>query len=250
MCARAAAASSSCTARCAASSARTAGRCSTAAISRSASRPTTPGSRSPRTSPLGPDGDVLPESTTGFRVPACTVCGGMLKPDVVFFGEFIPAEKFREAEQLVRTQRRARDRGLVARGQLRHPAPRARTAAATARRHRQSRRDPRRRASDGQGRRGHERRAAGPRRGSPHARVAPHLRRGGLGSKGDTADPHPPRRDRLEPRPAHPGIHRHPAQRHRPCAGSGCRRRPACAARPLLDDRRAFGRVERPLART
>ena len=25
----------------------------------------------------------------------------MLKPDVVFFGEFIPAEKFREAEQLV-----------------------------------------------------------------------------------------------------------------------------------------------------
>lgn len=52
---------------------------------------------------LGPDGDVLPESTDGFRIPACTVCGGMLKPDVVFFGEFIPAEKFREAEQLVRT---------------------------------------------------------------------------------------------------------------------------------------------------
>lgn len=50
---------------------------------------------------LGPDGDVLPESTEGFRVPACSVCGGMLKPDVVFFGEFIPAEKFREAEQLV-----------------------------------------------------------------------------------------------------------------------------------------------------
>lgn len=50
---------------------------------------------------LGPDGDVLPESTTGFRIPYCTVCEGMLKPDVVFFGEFIPAEKFREAEQLV-----------------------------------------------------------------------------------------------------------------------------------------------------
>jgi NAD-dependent SIR2 family protein deacetylase len=50
---------------------------------------------------LGPDGDVLPESTDGFRVPECTVCEGMLKPDVVFFGEFIPAEKFREAEQLV-----------------------------------------------------------------------------------------------------------------------------------------------------
>jgi NAD-dependent SIR2 family protein deacetylase len=51
--------------------------------------------------PLGPDGDVLPESTDGFVVPECSVCGGMLKPDVVFFGEFIPAEKFREAEQLV-----------------------------------------------------------------------------------------------------------------------------------------------------
>jgi NAD-dependent SIR2 family protein deacetylase len=50
---------------------------------------------------LGPDGDVLPESTEGFRIPDCTVCSGMLKPDVVFFGEFIPAGKFREAEQLV-----------------------------------------------------------------------------------------------------------------------------------------------------
>jgi NAD-dependent SIR2 family protein deacetylase len=52
---------------------------------------------------LGPDGDVLPESSDGFVIPACTVCGGMLKPDVVFFGEFIPPEKFREAEQLVHT---------------------------------------------------------------------------------------------------------------------------------------------------
>ncbi len=53
--------------------------------------------------PLGPDGDVVPEATEGFVLPACTVCGGVLKPDVVFFGEFVPAEKFREAEQLVRT---------------------------------------------------------------------------------------------------------------------------------------------------
>lgn len=57
----------------------------------------------PENVPLGPDGDMLPDSTDGFRIPACTVCEGMLKPDVVFFGEFIPAEKFREAEQLVRT---------------------------------------------------------------------------------------------------------------------------------------------------
>lgn len=51
---------------------------------------------------LGPDGDVLPESIDGFVVPSCSVCGGMLKPDVVFFGEYIPVEKFQEAEQLVR----------------------------------------------------------------------------------------------------------------------------------------------------
>ncbi|WP_396658075.1 Sir2 family NAD-dependent protein deacetylase [Microbacterium sp.] len=50
---------------------------------------------------LGPDGDVLPESSDGFVVPACTVCGGVLKPEVVFFGEFIPAQTFREAESLV-----------------------------------------------------------------------------------------------------------------------------------------------------
>ena len=52
---------------------------------------------------LGPDGDVLPETADGFRVPDCSVCGGMLKPDVVFFGEFVPVERFAEAEQLVRT---------------------------------------------------------------------------------------------------------------------------------------------------
>jgi len=50
---------------------------------------------------LGPDGDVLPASSDGFVVPECSVCGGMLKPDVVFFGEYIPLTKFREAEQLV-----------------------------------------------------------------------------------------------------------------------------------------------------
>lgn len=52
---------------------------------------------------LGPDGDVLPATSDGFIVPTCTVCDGMLKPDVVFFGEFVPREKFAEAEQLVRT---------------------------------------------------------------------------------------------------------------------------------------------------
>lgn len=52
---------------------------------------------------LGPDGDVRPESIDGFRVPECTVCNGTLKPDVVFFGEFVPPERFRGAEQLLHT---------------------------------------------------------------------------------------------------------------------------------------------------
>lgn len=52
---------------------------------------------------LGPDGDVLPSSSDAFVIPECSVCQGMLKPDVVFFGEYIPIEKFQEAEQLVRS---------------------------------------------------------------------------------------------------------------------------------------------------
>jgi NAD-dependent SIR2 family protein deacetylase len=36
-----------------------------------------------------PDGDVDLEDTADFLVPACA-CGGILKPDVVFFGENVP----------------------------------------------------------------------------------------------------------------------------------------------------------------
>lgn len=52
---------------------------------------------------LAPDGDVLPESTEGFVVPSCTVCDGMLKPDVVFFGEYVPLDRFKAAESLLRS---------------------------------------------------------------------------------------------------------------------------------------------------
>ncbi|MGN8025732.1 Sir2 family NAD-dependent protein deacetylase [Microbacterium sp. 22242] len=52
---------------------------------------------------LGPDGDVRPETTDGFVLPVCTVCGGALKPDVVFFGEYVPAERFASAEALLRS---------------------------------------------------------------------------------------------------------------------------------------------------
>lgn len=38
-----------------------------------------------------PDFDVELEDTSGFVVPACEACGGILKPHVVFFGENVPA---------------------------------------------------------------------------------------------------------------------------------------------------------------
>lgn len=40
---------------------------------------------------MGPDGDVdLETDFSSFRIPACARCGGILKPDVVFFGEPVP----------------------------------------------------------------------------------------------------------------------------------------------------------------
>jgi NAD-dependent SIR2 family protein deacetylase len=40
-----------------------------------------------------PDGDVELEETSRFVVPACTGCGGRLKPHVVFFGENVPKQR-------------------------------------------------------------------------------------------------------------------------------------------------------------
>jgi NAD-dependent SIR2 family protein deacetylase len=37
-----------------------------------------------------PDGDVALEETAGFTVVDCVSCGGLLKPDVIFFGENVP----------------------------------------------------------------------------------------------------------------------------------------------------------------
>lgn len=36
-----------------------------------------------------PDGDAEVEASEGFLVPSCSGCGGILKPDVVFFGESV-----------------------------------------------------------------------------------------------------------------------------------------------------------------
>ena len=43
---------------------------------------------------VAPDGDVdLERDCDDFVVPACARCGGILKPDVVFFGEPVPRER-------------------------------------------------------------------------------------------------------------------------------------------------------------
>lgn len=44
-----------------------------------------------------PDGDaVIAEAAyAGFRIPACLTCGGILKPDVVFFGDSVPKDRVR-----------------------------------------------------------------------------------------------------------------------------------------------------------
>lgn len=52
---------------------------------------------------LNPDGDVDIDAVDEMIVPQCTVCDGMLKPDVVFFGEFVPTTKFTEAAALIRS---------------------------------------------------------------------------------------------------------------------------------------------------
>ncbi|WP_290632328.1 NAD-dependent protein deacetylase [Aquisalimonas sp.] len=48
---------------------------------------------------LAPDGDVDLESSAfeTFRVPDCPSCGGLLKPEVVFFGEKVPPERVETA---------------------------------------------------------------------------------------------------------------------------------------------------------
>lgn len=48
-----------------------------------------------------PDGDVTVATNHDFRVPECDLCGGMLKPEVVFFGEFVPSSVFHMAASML-----------------------------------------------------------------------------------------------------------------------------------------------------
>jgi NAD-dependent SIR2 family protein deacetylase len=43
------------------------------------------------------DADMDPLDFAAFNIPNCRRCGGMLKTDVVFFGETVPAERVRQA---------------------------------------------------------------------------------------------------------------------------------------------------------
>lgn len=50
---------------------------------------------------IAPDADAIIESTAHFRVVNCTACGGILKPDIVYFGESVPKERVTLAYSLV-----------------------------------------------------------------------------------------------------------------------------------------------------
>jgi NAD-dependent SIR2 family protein deacetylase len=50
--------------------------------------------------PVRPDGDVELEDTSDFVVPGCP-CGGVLKPDVVFFGENVPKPRVQHCYEVV-----------------------------------------------------------------------------------------------------------------------------------------------------
>jgi NAD-dependent SIR2 family protein deacetylase len=50
---------------------------------------------------VAPDADVVLAETEGFVVADCPACGGILKPDIVFFGEAVPVDRVRAAYDLV-----------------------------------------------------------------------------------------------------------------------------------------------------
>lgn len=50
---------------------------------------------------LRPDGDAVVEDWSGFGLADCLLCGGRLKPDVVFFGESVPKSRVQQAYDLL-----------------------------------------------------------------------------------------------------------------------------------------------------
>ncbi|MDP9164893.1 MAG: NAD-dependent deacetylase [Actinomycetota bacterium] len=50
---------------------------------------------------VAPDADAIIEETSSFRYVDCPRCGGMLKPDIVYFGESVPKPRVAEAFSMV-----------------------------------------------------------------------------------------------------------------------------------------------------
>ena len=50
---------------------------------------------------IAPDADAVIETTAHFVVADCERCGGMLKPDIVYFGENVPKERVQRAYAMV-----------------------------------------------------------------------------------------------------------------------------------------------------
>lgn len=50
---------------------------------------------------VAPDADAIIGDTTSFRIIDCAHCGGMLKPDIVYFGESVPKDRVQQAYSLV-----------------------------------------------------------------------------------------------------------------------------------------------------
>jgi NAD-dependent SIR2 family protein deacetylase len=63
---------------------------------------------------LRPDGDVEVDDWAGFVVAGCEHCGGVLKPDVVFFGENVPKDRVARCYEAVETLRETGGALLVA----------------------------------------------------------------------------------------------------------------------------------------
>jgi len=50
---------------------------------------------------IAPDADAVIEATAHFQVADCELCGGLLKPDVVYFGEKVPKDRVERSYALV-----------------------------------------------------------------------------------------------------------------------------------------------------
>lgn len=91
---------------------------------------------------IAPDADAVVEETEDFRVAPCPVCGGMLKPNIVFFGENVPRPRVAAALEPGRRGGRPPGRRLLPHRAQRAPLRPARRPHRPADRHRQPRHHP------------------------------------------------------------------------------------------------------------